>query len=100
MALGGRLTLSDDSHGPQAVGLHYEDLYRYLGEQNIHTLWRLSATESLPLTESNDIVSTPFALDINVDKHSISKKSAARARIHAVKLPSSFNPVGKTYLRK
>ncbi|BGP55611.1 hypothetical protein JCM8202_004679 [Rhodotorula sphaerocarpa] len=37
----GRFTLSDDSHGPQAVGLHYDQAYRYLDERRLDTLWRL-----------------------------------------------------------
>ncbi|GAA97911.1 uncharacterized protein L969DRAFT_96290 [Mixia osmundae IAM 14324] len=42
MSLGGRLTLSDDSHGPHAVGLHYEDAIRYLRSYRVDNLWYLS----------------------------------------------------------
>ncbi|GAA5957453.1 hypothetical protein JCM3765_001146 [Sporobolomyces pararoseus] len=41
---GGRFTLSDDSHGPQAVGLHYDLAYRYLKDRNVQQLWQLSTT--------------------------------------------------------
>ena len=38
---GGRFTLSDDSHGPQAVGLNYDRAYEYMSERGLGTLWRL-----------------------------------------------------------
>ncbi|GAA5820145.1 hypothetical protein JCM11251_005502 [Rhodosporidiobolus azoricus] len=41
LAKNGRLTLSDDSHGPQAVGLHYDRAYIYLQERRVKELWRL-----------------------------------------------------------
>ncbi|BGP48275.1 hypothetical protein JCM10450v2_004147 [Rhodotorula kratochvilovae] len=41
LAKGGRFTLSDDSHGPHAVGLHYDRAYAYLRERNVQELWRL-----------------------------------------------------------
>merc|ERR1711939_430344 len=41
---GGRLTLSDDSHGPLAVGAHYEDAFGYLEAQGVEQLWRLKET--------------------------------------------------------
>ncbi|TNY22169.1 polymerase/histidinol phosphatase-like protein [Rhodotorula diobovata] len=41
LAKGGRFTLSDDSHGPQAVGLHYDSAYAYLRDRNVQELWRL-----------------------------------------------------------
>lgn len=40
-SLGGRLTLSDDSHGPHAVGLHYDELRRYLLDEGVDQLWHL-----------------------------------------------------------
>ncbi|KAK4056760.1 hypothetical protein OIO90_002312 [Microbotryomycetes sp. JL221] len=39
---GGRFTLSDDSHGPQAVGLNYDRAYEYLREQGVQELWYLA----------------------------------------------------------
>lgn len=42
MSKGGRLTLSDDSHGPQAVGLHYKDAFEYLQAQGVNDLYYLS----------------------------------------------------------
>ncbi|SCV72066.1 BQ2448_4760 [Microbotryum intermedium] len=41
-SLGGRFTLSDDSHGPQAVGLHYDQAYAYLSERGLQELWYLA----------------------------------------------------------
>ncbi|KAF5325113.1 hypothetical protein D9619_009564 [Psilocybe cf. subviscida] len=38
---GGRFALSDDSHGPQAVGLNYHRLPRYLKSAGITELWYL-----------------------------------------------------------
>ncbi|GAA5823225.1 hypothetical protein JCM5353_005125 [Sporobolomyces roseus] len=46
LAQGGRFTLSDDSHGPQAVGLHYDLAYSYLRDRNVQELWKLVPTES------------------------------------------------------
>ncbi|GAA5984850.1 hypothetical protein JCM11641_005440 [Rhodosporidiobolus odoratus] len=48
LAKGGRLTLSDDSHGPQAVGLHYDRAYEYLREREVKELWQL-----VPVTKSD-----------------------------------------------
>ncbi|KAH8112391.1 histidinol phosphate phosphatase H [Phellopilus nigrolimitatus] len=39
---GGRFTISDDSHGPHAVGLNYNKLHRYLRDIGIEELWYLS----------------------------------------------------------
>ncbi|KAK9703009.1 hypothetical protein K7432_010963 [Basidiobolus ranarum] len=41
LAKGGRLTISDDSHGPNDVGMHYGKLYEYLGELNVKELYYL-----------------------------------------------------------
>lgn len=46
LAEGGRLCLSDDSHGPHAVGLHYRDAYKWLRSQNVDTLYYLDAPKS------------------------------------------------------
>ncbi|KAJ7080942.1 Polymerase/histidinol phosphatase-like protein [Mycena belliarum] len=42
---GGRLTLSDDSHGPHAVGLNYGRLPEYLQRAGVPELWFLESTE-------------------------------------------------------
>jgi len=39
---GGKFTVSDDSHGPHAVGLNYDRLYRYMQEVGIKELWYLA----------------------------------------------------------
>ena len=36
--------MSDDSHGPHAVGLNYDKLYRYLRNVGIQELWYLKDT--------------------------------------------------------
>ncbi|KAK0451493.1 Polymerase/histidinol phosphatase-like protein [Armillaria borealis] len=38
---GGRFTLSDDSHGPHAVGLNYDRVAKYLRSVNVAELWYL-----------------------------------------------------------
>ncbi|KAI5480589.1 hypothetical protein MNV49_000285 [Pseudohyphozyma bogoriensis] len=45
VSLGGRFTLSDDSHGPQAVGLHYDKAYKYMGTQELAELWQLKESK-------------------------------------------------------
>ena len=42
LSLQGRFTLSDDSHGPLAVGLHYDKLYGYLRDRKVEEVWVLS----------------------------------------------------------
>lgn len=41
---GGRFSLSDDSHGPHAVGLNYGRLRNYLRRVGVHELWVLERT--------------------------------------------------------
>lgn len=42
LELGGRLCLSDDSHGPLAVGLNYGRLRSYLVARDVRQIWYLS----------------------------------------------------------
>ncbi|KIK64229.1 hypothetical protein GYMLUDRAFT_221557 [Collybiopsis luxurians FD-317 M1] len=44
---GGRLALSDDSHGPHAVGLNYHRVADYLRHEGVDELWYLEASENL-----------------------------------------------------
>ncbi|KAF8581825.1 histidinol-phosphatase [Ramaria rubella] len=44
--LGGRFTLSDDSHGPHAVGLNYHRLRDYVQRTGITQLWYLRPRET------------------------------------------------------
>ncbi|KAK4054398.1 hypothetical protein OIV83_000892 [Microbotryomycetes sp. JL201] len=46
LKLGGRLTLSDDSHGPDAVGLNYDRAYEYLRNRGVKELWYLAEANS------------------------------------------------------
>jgi len=41
ISLGGRLTLSDDSHGSDRVGLNYDKSFEYLKFHHVSTLWYL-----------------------------------------------------------
>ncbi|KZT59261.1 histidinol-phosphatase [Calocera cornea HHB12733] len=43
---GGKLCLSDDSHGPQAVGLNYHRLPAYLQSMGVKELWYLKRVDS------------------------------------------------------
>ncbi|GAA6023704.1 hypothetical protein JCM11491_005279 [Sporobolomyces phaffii] len=49
---GGRFTLSDDSHGPHAVGLHYDRAYAYLRDRRVQQLWQLVPAEPRPSDSS------------------------------------------------
>ena len=42
----GRITLSDDSHGPQAVGLNYTKMKKYLRANGVKDVWRLRSSSS------------------------------------------------------
>lgn len=43
---GGRFTLSDDSHGPHAVGLNYHRLREYVQRVGLKELWYLGPGQS------------------------------------------------------
>ncbi|TFL04577.1 Polymerase/histidinol phosphatase-like protein [Pterulicium gracile] len=55
LRLGGRLTLSDDSHGPHAVGLNYPRLRTYLLDQGVTELWHLSYKPSIQGIEQGEM---------------------------------------------
>ncbi|KAJ1982543.1 hypothetical protein H4R34_001680 [Dimargaris verticillata] len=57
-AKGGRFTLSDDSHGPNDVALHYAELYRYLKEMDVRTVYYIG-TKATGVSSPN----WPIALD-------------------------------------
>jgi histidinol-phosphatase (PHP family) len=44
MLHGGRFALSDDSHGPHAVGLNYQKMRDYLLRIGVRELWTLERT--------------------------------------------------------
>lgn len=56
LKLGGRFTLSDDSHGPLAVGLHYDKAYNYLRERGVEQLWYLAEAEEGDAGRSRGVV--------------------------------------------
>ncbi|KAJ7044824.1 Polymerase/histidinol phosphatase-like protein [Mycena alexandri] len=63
---GGRLALSDDSHGPQAVGLNYARLPEYLQRAGVTELWFLEYSDT-PNASGRNIRATkmdrPWATD-------------------------------------
>lgn len=50
LELGGRLALSDDSHGPHRVGENYSRMRDYLRQMGVKELWYLtrSSSDSIP----------------------------------------------------
>lgn len=46
-----RFTLSDDSHGPSEVGLHYDGLYKTLLKYNIRSIWIPSQLKELQVID-------------------------------------------------
>lgn len=56
LELGGRFTLSDDSHGPLAVGLHYDKAYNYLRERGVEQMWYLAEAEEGDAGRSRGVV--------------------------------------------
>ncbi|CAO3612978.1 unnamed protein product [Cunninghamella blakesleeana] len=58
---GGKLTLSDDCHGPNDVGMHYDILYKYLKELNIQTIYYLTIENNqLAVKEHQHILQDSF----------------------------------------
>lgn len=47
IACQGRFALSDDSHGPHAVGLHYDQAAKYLHSLGVRELWHLQKSDTL-----------------------------------------------------
>lgn len=45
LSLGGRVALSDDSHGPHAVGLNYGRMKEYLRREGVQEVWRLQIAD-------------------------------------------------------
>ena len=59
LSLNGRFTLSDDSHGPLAVGLHYDKLYKYLKDRKLEKLWVLTEDKGNKLI-AVEVAGTPW----------------------------------------
>lgn len=56
LELNGRLCLSDDSHGPAAVGLNYGRLRAYLEARNVRCVWYLDIDLALePVQPAADV---------------------------------------------
>ena len=65
LSLNGRLCLSDDSHGVQAVGLNYLRMRQYLIDSGVETIWYLEKDSTTPSTapdsKTDDSAPTHFA---------------------------------------
>lgn len=46
----GRVALSDDSHGPHAVGLNYDRLADYLRTSHVEEIWYLQPSSNATLS--------------------------------------------------
>ncbi|KAM0755680.1 histidinol phosphate phosphatase H [Meredithblackwellia eburnea MCA 4105] len=57
VAAGGRFTLSDDSHGPLAIGLHYDKACKYMEDQGLETLFYLKEVSGAD--GKSELVPTP-----------------------------------------
>lgn len=58
---GGRFTLSDDCHGPNDVGMHYDKLGAYLKEVNVDTIhYLVREDDQVIIKENNKILQDPF----------------------------------------
>ncbi|CAG8839731.1 22525_t:CDS:2, partial [Gigaspora margarita] len=53
---GGKLTISDDCHSPQSVGMNYHELYDYLKEFNINELYYLDIDLEKPKEDRKVVV--------------------------------------------
>jgi histidinol-phosphatase (PHP family) len=66
LAKGGKLTLSDDCHGPQDVGMHYDKLFAYLQELGINSIHFLAKDQGqLVMKQHDNIMDDPFWSGIN-----------------------------------
>lgn len=57
--LGGRLTLSDDSHGPHQVGLNYTGVLEYLTQHQVKEIWFLVPVDKSPSDFSDQMIMLP-----------------------------------------
>jgi histidinol-phosphatase (PHP family) len=62
LSLGGKFTLSDDSHGVVQVGLNFERVKSYLEDVGVETLWYLERDANEPLDTSGTLRLTNVAL--------------------------------------
>lgn len=62
MSLGGKFTLSDDSHGVSQVGLNFERVKSYLEDVGVETLWYLERDANEPWNTSGTLHLTGVAL--------------------------------------
>ena len=63
MSLGGKFTLSDDSHGVAQVGLNFERVKTYLENVGVETLWHLERPANEPVNTSGTLLLTSVALN-------------------------------------
>lgn len=74
--------MSDDSHGPQAVALHYEDAHKYLLAANVKELYYLT-NRPQQLPESTAAAAT-------ADEHA-SLRLGARRNTRIVKMEQGWS---------
>ncbi|KFY17632.1 hypothetical protein V492_00527 [Pseudogymnoascus sp. VKM F-4246] len=63
LALGGKFTLSDDSHGVAQVGLNFERVKTYLEDVGVETLWYLERPSAEPAEASGTLRLTSVAVN-------------------------------------
>jgi histidinol-phosphatase (PHP family) len=63
---GGKFTLSDDSHGPKDVGMHYDKLQAYLREMGVKSLYYLALDDqgNTVVREHKDAADDVFWIEI------------------------------------
>ena len=57
-----KFTLSDDSHGPSEVGLHYDQLYKVLLDNNIKSIWIPSKCDKFEEMQVIDLDFSRFSI--------------------------------------
>jgi hypothetical protein len=67
MRLGGKLCLSDDSHGPAYVGLNYTRLKAYMMKQNVKEIWYLVTSSSSANTSSSSTANITAKMEGKTD---------------------------------
>lgn len=98
MRNGGRFALSDDSHGPDAVGLNYHRLADYLHHVGVTELWYLESYPSSVDSHKAGRANRPCRLAGNWWEHNYWKgdnTATASAMDSALESPLLVDKVGK-----
>ncbi|SPO32643.1 related to HIS2 - histidinol-phosphatase [Ustilago trichophora] len=83
LSMGGRLCLSDDSHGVQAVGLNYLRMRQYLIDSGVDRIWYLEKNSSTSFSTIGD--------------SSVTHSSSAPTRFPRGTVAKSMGPEWKTH---